>query len=358
MSKGDRGILAALFAITLLTSCSSGHSARRSDPICDASPMCTAATAAAEASAADVAANDAYEAPRVVTQSDKTRAKFALRIAGVESPYRIMSAFVLPGQTLAVETADADAKSSFAANASAGSLARTGPHSWHWTAPSRPGSHRIRVTDKTAGESVEVRAFVLQPYAGEDSMGSYRIGRYEREPLKGNPAYLPPRGFVQVTAENVDAQVSPHFKLGQFLCKQQGPFPKYLALQTALLVKLERLLEEMERKGIKADTLHVMSGYRTPHYNSTIGNETSYSRHAYGDAADVFVDNDGDGNMDDINRDGRIDNADAKILYELVETVLEPGSPSHMHGGLAVYKANAAHGPFVHVDTRGSKARW
>ncbi|HYC55755.1 MAG TPA: D-Ala-D-Ala carboxypeptidase family metallohydrolase [Candidatus Binatia bacterium] len=353
MSKGDRGLVAALFAISLLTSCSSGHSSRNADRICENDDMCTAATAAAVASW-----EDDYEPPRVVTEADTIRAEFSLRIAGVESPYRIMSAFVLPGQSLGIETADAPAKSSFLAKTNGGTIARTGPHSWQWTAPSKPGTHRIRVIDRTSGHSADVLAFVLQPYAGEEHVGSYRIGQYEREPLKGNPAYLPPRGFVQVTAENVDAKVSPHFKLGQFLCKQNGVFPKYLALQTALLVKLEALMEEMARKGIKAETLHVMSGYRTPHYNSTIGNETSYSRHSYGDAADVFVDNDGDGNMDDLNRDGRIDNADAKILYELVETVLEPNSPSHMHGGLAVYKANSAHGPFVHVDTRGSKARW
>ena len=27
-------------------------------------------------------------------------------------------------------------------------------------------------------------------------------------------------------------------------------------------------------------------------------------------------------------------------------------------GGLGLYKANAAHGPFVHVDVRGYPARW
>jgi hypothetical protein len=27
-------------------------------------------------------------------------------------------------------------------------------------------------------------------------------------------------------------------------------------------------------------------------------------------------------------------------------------------GGIGIYKANRAHGPFVHVDTRGTPARW
>ena len=27
-------------------------------------------------------------------------------------------------------------------------------------------------------------------------------------------------------------------------------------------------------------------------------------------------------------------------------------------GGVGIYKATSAHGPFVHIDVRGTKARW
>jgi hypothetical protein len=27
-------------------------------------------------------------------------------------------------------------------------------------------------------------------------------------------------------------------------------------------------------------------------------------------------------------------------------------------GGLSAYRANSAHGPFVHIDARGVRARW
>ena len=47
--------------------------------------------------------------------------------------------------------------------------------------------------------------------------------------------------------------------------------------------------------GIDASTFRILSGYRTPFYNRSIGNETHYSRHVYGDAADIYVDEDGDG---------------------------------------------------------------
>ena len=76
----------------------------------------------------------------------------------------------------------------------------------------------------------------------------------------------------------------------------------------------------------------------------------------YGDAADVFVDEDRNGNMDDLNKDGMITRADALVLFDAAETV-ERTNPD-LIGGLSAYKANSAHGPFVHVDVRGRRARW
>ena len=100
-----------------------------------------------------------------------------------------------------------------------------------------------------------------------------------------------------------------------------------------------------------------MSGYRTPFYNRAIGN-VQYSRHIYGDGADIFVDvSPRDELMDDLNGDGRVDLRDARVLYEIVEG-LEGGDVAGLVGGLATYDATSAHGPFVHVDGRGYRARW
>jgi uncharacterized protein YcbK (DUF882 family) len=101
-----------------------------------------------------------------------------------------------------------------------------------------------------------------------------------------------------------------------------------------------------------------MSGFRTPWYNRAIGNTTDYSRHLWGDAADVYVDRDGDGDMDDLDGDGRVDLDDARILAAFVDQV-ERDAESHLPvGGMGLYRRNAAHGPFVHVDARGTRARW
>jgi uncharacterized protein YcbK (DUF882 family) len=100
-----------------------------------------------------------------------------------------------------------------------------------------------------------------------------------------------------------------------------------------------------------------MSGYRTPFYNAAIGN-VSRSRHQWGDAADIFVDEDGNGVMDDVNGDRRIDRRDSDWLRALVERLHEAPGGEQMAGGVGLYAANREHGPFVHVDARGRLARW
>ena len=103
-----------------------------------------------------------------------------------------------------------------------------------------------------------------------------------------------------------------------------------------------------------------MSGFRTPQYNAQgVGREggpASESRHMYGDATDVFVDANGDGVMDDLDGDGTITIRDARVLYAAVEAV--EGRHPDLVGGLSAYPANSAHGPYVHVDARGVRARW
>jgi hypothetical protein len=76
----------------------------------------------------------------------------------------------------------------------------------------------------------------------------------------------------------------------------------------------------------------------------------------YGDAADVYIDNDRNGVMDDLNGDGRIDPGDARVMLDAVERV-ERAHPE-LIGGAGVYSACCGHGPFIHIDTRGYRARW
>ncbi len=103
----------------------------------------------------------------------------------------------------------------------------------------------------------------------------------------------------------------------------------------------------------------IMSGFRTPNYNVHGGDpagRASLSRHMFGDASDIFVDNDGNGAMDDLNGDGRVDMRDAEVILSAVER-MERKYPS-LVGGVGVYSACCGHGPFTHIDVRGYRARW
>jgi len=170
--------------------------------------------------------------------------------------------------------------------------------------------------------------------------------------------YRVPDGFIEITEQNKDTLISPHFYLSQFLCKQEGDYPKYLVLRKRLLLKLELLLEKTNDAGYKCETFSIMSGYRTPYYNKAIGN-VKYSRHIYGGAADIFIDcNPADGIMDDLNGDGKINIKDAGVLYDIIDKMYGISSYIPFIGGLGRYKRTSAHGPFVHIDVRGFFARW
>jgi uncharacterized protein YcbK (DUF882 family) len=126
-----------------------------------------------------------------------------------------------------------------------------------------------------------------------------------------------------------------------------------------LVDKLELVISDLKAHGIPVRRMVVMSGFRTPQYNARgvgKGGRAQDSRHQYGDAADVFIDNDGDGRMDDLNGDGRVDWRDARIIEEAVERV--DAAHPELIGGVGLYRATRAHGPFAHVDVRGVRARW
>jgi hypothetical protein len=287
-----------------------------------------------------------------------SRASFTLRFRDVVSDHRIASAVLMPGETLDIEVVTAPPGNAYSAAAQEGRLRPIAPGRWAWTAPQYPGHYSILVSESASGESVTLTAFVMVPFKHTTiSFNGYKIGSYPVRPLKNKPIYLRPRGFIEVTETNQDTFVSPHFRLSQFLCKQEGTFPKYLVLNTRLLMKLELIIDELNRRGYGVETLHVMSGYRTPAYNAAIKN-VRYSLHQWGYAADVFVDRDGDGMMDDLNQDGIVDQQDAAILSDIVEELDRDKRFRSLAGGLGQYEKNHFHGPFVHVDVRGWDARW
>lgn len=290
--------------------------------------------------------------------SERARVSFLLQVRDVAVPYRLLAITASPGEMLDVRVTEAwgeGAPASFMLRTEEGLVEPSGTGLWRWRAPMEPGAYPLRVESPLDGEAVHLNLIVLHPfdYASQQSMNGYRIGQYRTAPGRE----LPPAGFVEANADMLDVLVSPHFTLRQFLCKQPGE-PAYLALSEPLLLKLEAILEEVRASGIQAKTLYVMSAFRTPRYNRAIGNTTDFSRHLWGDAADIFIDESGNGRMDDLNGDGRSDAADAQILHDIAERVESRGEPHVLPGGLSLYRPNAVRGPFIHVDTRGAAARW
>ena len=241
----------------------------------------------------------------------------------------------------------------------------TGELTTEFTAPKNAGIYKLAVEIDKATRAIEdFNIITLVPLAEKTGgkIGAYHLGQwpFEKGGKPKSPEYATPSGFIEVTPENQNTYVSEHFRLRDFLTKDQwNVWPKYLPLNPKLIDKLELTIQELERRGINVKRMAVMSGFRTPRYNHSGGNtggRANLSRHMYGDASDIFVDNDGNGTMDDINRDRRVDTRDAEVIRQAAEQV-EKEHPS-LVGGIGVYSACCGHGPFVHIDVRGYRARW
>lgn len=287
---------------------------------------------------------------------DSSRLAVPVTVNGQSVPYPTYSIFVMPGSLISVGFADPATSSSLTLG---GKTHRAGDGELR--ASIHPGLEILEIRNLRTGETCRVNVFTLVPAHRVDSKGylnGYRMGNYPLQPLRGLDIYRPPVGFVEVTEDNVDTQLSPNFHLREFVTKQASDYPKYLLLRSTLLLKLENILATLNRAGHPTSDLVIMSGYRTPHYNRAIGN-VPYSRHVYGGAADFYIDeNPADGIMDDLNGDGRLDEEDARWLANFIDAMSHRGEFGPRIGGIGIYGSTSAHGPFVHVDVRGTRARW
>lgn len=234
-----------------------------------------------------------------------------------------------------------------------------------YTAPDLPGIYRLAFEMNRFRTSIEDFSVITRvPFTEKEQgrIGTYMLGEwpYEKGGTPKSPKYRNPSGFIKVTPENIDTPVSTHFVLGDFLTKGQSDvWPKYLILDPQLVDKLELTIQEMKRRGADVQHVTIMSGFRHPYYNYGGGNtqgRANLSRHMFGDAADIFVDNDKDSWTDDVDGDGKVTFADAEFMSDAADAV-ERQHPS-LTGGIGIYPACCGHGPMVHIDVRGYRARW
>jgi hypothetical protein len=292
---------------------------------------------------------------------DVGKLEFSVRFGEETSRYAVMLVSALPGADFEFEIVDrSSGRNTYRVTPASGEAVRARPRHWRWKVPTETGLYPLRIECVDTGELMTLNLFSIVPIekARSGSLNGYRIGDYWWAKSWDRPIYRPPPGLIEVTSENVGTRVSPHFTLRQFLCKQAGGYPKYVVLRVRFLCKLERIIEGVNAAGLRCDTFGILSGYRTPHYNAAIGN-VKYSRHVWGGAADIFIDeNPRDGMMDDLNQDGAIDVRDARVLFRVIDRMSgEPGWAGFV-GGMGLYKKTDNHGPFVHIDTRGRRTRW
>jgi len=223
-------------------------------------------------------------------------------------------------------------------------------------APKTPGVYRLALSQNGIEQVIsEPAVAVLVPFAAKVGgfLDNYRIGTYIAERLGRHAAKERPDGFIKVTEDMLDLQVSRHFRIRDFIThdQQDEVWPKYVALDPRLLDKLELVLAKLAHyrgeDSLPTMALDVHSGFRTPYYNRTVERSAKDSRHQYGDAADVVIDAD---------RDGRITMKDIRIITKAVEEV-EREHPE-LIGGMGLYTSRRYRTPYVHIDARGERSRW
>jgi hypothetical protein len=190
-------------------------------------------------------------------------------------------------------------------------------------------------------------------------LNGYHLGYWPAELRRTAPGGDTPVGFIEVTRDNVDTPLSTHFTLGDFVTHDQSwVWPKYVVLREDLLDKLELVLDALQNAGVETRHVVVLSGFRSPQYNARGVGEgmARASRHQYGDAADIIIDANRDGRMDDLDGDGRVTFADLRVVDHAVQQV-ERRYPE-LVGGLGLYHEMGPSGPFAHIDVRGTRARW
>ncbi|MFN9794808.1 MAG: D-Ala-D-Ala carboxypeptidase family metallohydrolase [Gemmatimonas sp.] len=220
-------------------------------------------------------------------------------------------------------------------------------------APLTPGIYELEVTRHGVTQRhEEPRLAVMVPFELKlgSTLNGYQIGRYPAEWSRDEAAEKP-LGFAEVHEEHLDLPLTKHLRVRDFVTHdRQTMWPKYVAVDPRVLDKIELVLRELaRRRGEESASfmLEVHSGFRTPLHNAGVEGSARDSRHLYGDAADVAIDADGDGELTLF---------DAYRVEQAVDWV-ERAHPE-LAGGLGVYSSRRYATPYCHIDARGERKRW
>ncbi|MCD4847574.1 MAG: hypothetical protein K8R76_05225 [Candidatus Aegiribacteria sp.] len=272
-----------------------------------------------------------------------------LSVNGRHLPQDRLAFVVMPGDSVTLSSEDENT----VWFVSVGEPARGEGNTFGWRAPRSHGIYYIDISCDSLTEKYTIIIPVESCRWRTTTLNSYPIGSYG----DGNSSRSKPACFIELTPGTSGARISTHLTIGQFLCHVEGNYPQYMAFDLRLADKLEAVLAAVKEVYPQASDIHNISGFRTPAYNASIGNETTESLHLYGQAADVWIESWPSNNlMDDIDRNKRVDVYDGEYLVEIVRILETEGHV--VSGGASAYRWISTHGPFVHIDIRGSRASW
>lgn len=97
------------------------------------------------------------------------------------------------------------------------------------------------------------------------------------EPYGGSAQYAAPTRYLDLDAVDADLQLAPNFQLSEYAASYKG---RWAVVQDHVMDELQAIRDDI------GEPLTVNSGYRSPSYNAGVGG-VEYSRHQYGDAADL-----------------------------------------------------------------------
>jgi uncharacterized protein YcbK (DUF882 family) len=120
--------------------------------------------------------------------------------------------------------------------------------------------------------------------------------------------------------------LSEHFSKAEFQC----PCCQMLSIAMPLVTTLEEL------RALVGKPLKITSAYRCPVHNAAVGGAPK-SEHISGLAADVLVPT----------------GVTLKAFYAMADSLFR-----FKNGGIGLYPAEGKSPAFIHVDVRGTRARW
>lgn len=255
--------------------------------------------------------------------------------------------------------------------AAGGTIAATAERSFDCVAPAEAGSFEIVVDYELAGIEGQDRLLLVVMSASRDVFNSYpRTYSYPDSRSRKAPAwvrknasrYRPPSHMFAVTPDLLQREIVPGYRLDNFICPSSpGETTRvpFAALSAELMEKLRVISLSLIKNGVIARKVSVLEGYRSPRYNASLAGAQPFSRHLYGDAMTFIVDEDSDGRMDDLNRDGVINRDDAVVVARIIRDLESRGEIPKGGTGINEYSVEGMVARVeIQIDCRGYASVW